>query len=61
AGNPTEFQLPKGANWVSRDFVQNLAQSGRNPIIARSAAENLLYWQSLTDAPGSNAQAKPSC
>lgn len=24
AGNPTEFQLPKGAYWVSRDFVQSL-------------------------------------
>lgn len=24
-GNPTESQLPKGADWVSRDFVQNLA------------------------------------
>ncbi|MDH0628981.1 restriction endonuclease [Pseudomonas mosselii] len=26
AGNPTEFQLPKGAYWVSRDFVQSLDQ-----------------------------------
>lgn len=25
AGNPTESQLPKGADWVSRDIVQNLA------------------------------------
>lgn len=24
AGNPTEFQLTKGAYWVSRDFVQSL-------------------------------------
>ncbi|UPF02571.1 hypothetical protein MXB02_18550 [Pseudomonas mosselii] len=28
AGNPTEFQLPKGAYWVSRDFVQSLVTSG---------------------------------
>lgn len=25
AGNPTEFQPPKGADWVSRDFVQSLS------------------------------------
>lgn len=24
AGNPTAFQPPKGADWVSRDFVQSL-------------------------------------
>jgi len=23
-GNPTELQRPKGADWVSRDFVQSL-------------------------------------
>lgn len=28
AGNPTEFQLPKGVDWVFRDFVQSLGKLG---------------------------------
>lgn len=30
AGSPTEFQLPKGGNWVSRDIVQSLADIHKN-------------------------------
>lgn len=43
AGNPTEFQLPRGAYSVSRDFVQSLISLAA--LIVASGALCVSLWQ----------------